>query len=119
MNAPADMARPPDRGPVSAGPFLHAAEDVRRMNLVMLCSALALLAAGAALFGWRAAAVAAVAIVSCATFQWLCWRLTHRPELRRREQAWLTGALVALTLPPFVPWYVPVIVVPSRLCTRN
>ena len=112
MNAPPDTRRPagaPDPGEMHEAPFLHAAEDVTRIHRVMLCPALAVLAAGTALFGWRAAATAAVAAASCVAFQWLCWRMTRRPELRRHEQAWLTGTLLALTLPPFVPWYVPVI----------
>lgn len=134
MSAPADITRPAGdqrfapREPPGPGPFLHSGEDARRMHLVMLRPALAVLVAGAALCGWRSAAVAAISIGSCVAFQWVLGRLTRRAELRRGEQACLVGTLLALTLPPFVPWYVPVLAAafamalgatPFALCRRG
>lgn len=91
------------------GPFLHSVENVRHMRLVLLRSAAVLLVVGAALFGWRALQVAAICVGTCLVVQWVCWRLTRRAWLERAAEACLTGVLLALTLPPFVPWYVPLI----------
>ena len=97
------------RRELSGGPFLHTGENIRHMCIATLRALAVLLAAGVALFGWRAATVAAICIISCLAVQRLCWRLTLRPWLGRPEDACLLGVLLALTLPAFVPWYVPLI----------
>ena len=90
-------------------PFIHAPEGVRTVFLVTLAAACAPLAAGVVFFGWRAAATAALAIAGCAITEWLYYRVTRTPALLGRSHAYLTGVLLALTLPPFVPWYVPLL----------
>ena len=92
-----------------AGPFLRAPEGARTVFLVTLFAACGPLAGGLVLFGWRAALVAALAMTSCAAVEWLYFRVTRVPALLGRTHAVLTGLLLALTLPAFVPWYVPVI----------
>ena len=133
MTPPDDLHRPPpDRAEapreLSGGPFLHTGENIRHMRVATLRAVAVLLAAGVALFGWRAAVVAGICIVTCLAVQRLCWRLTLRPWLGRPEDACLTGTLLALTLPAFVAWYVPVLAVvvavllgaaPSGVCRRQ
>lgn len=99
---------PPPWAAVEA-PFLAAPEGARTVFLVTLLAATAPLAGGIVLFGWRAAMVSALAIGSCAIIERLYFRVTRVPALLGRSHAYLTGVLLALTLPPFVPWYVPVI----------
>ena len=133
------MTPPPDRNPsppdraespreLTVGPFMHTGENIRHMRVATLRALVVLLAVGVALFGWRAAMVAGICIASCLAVQRLCWRLTLRPWLGRAEEAWLTGAMLALTLPAFVPWYAPVIAAviavllgaaPSGVCRRG
>jgi len=91
------------------GPFLRAPEGARTIFLVTLFAACGPLAGGLVLFGFRAAFVAALAMTSCAGVEWLYFRVTRVPALLGRTHAVLTGLLLALTLPAFVPWYVPVI----------
>ena len=91
------------------GPFLRAPEGARTVFLVTLFAACGPLAGGIVLFGWRAAVVAALAMTSCAAIEWLYFRVTRVPALLGRSHAVLTGLLLALTLPAFVPWYVPVV----------
>ncbi|GAH86497.1 unnamed protein product, partial [marine sediment metagenome] len=67
------------------------------------------LLAGLVLFGWRAGVVAAISIVSCAFIERGYFFVTRTPALLGRSHAYLTGLLLALTLPPYVPWYVPVV----------
>jgi electron transport complex protein RnfD len=97
------------RFPAFEAPFGHAPETARTVFLVTLSAASAPLLAGVLLFGWRAAVVAGVSIASCAVIERVYYRVTRTPALLGRTHAYLTGVLLALTLPAFVPWYVPVV----------
>ena len=112
----ADRTRPPpgrDRGEAlpraAASPFLRAPEGARAIFLVTLFAVCGPLAGGLVLFGWRAGVVAALAVTSCAVVETLYYRVTRIPALLGRTHAVLTGVLLALTLPAFVPWYVPIV----------
>ncbi|NLF30260.1 MAG: RnfABCDGE type electron transport complex subunit D [Planctomycetes bacterium] len=96
---------PPWRQP----PLLRAPEGSRTVFLVSLVAAAAPLAAGVVLFGYRAAAVALLSVAGCVGFEWAYFRVTRTPALGARSHAWLTGLLLALTLPASVPWYVPLV----------
>ncbi|MFW6146163.1 MAG: RnfABCDGE type electron transport complex subunit D [Planctomycetota bacterium] len=106
-------ARPPAPPPVlppwRQPPLLRAGEGSRTIFVVSLVAAAAPLAAGVVLFGYRAAAVALLSVAACVGFEWAYFRLTRTPALGGRSHAWLTGLLLALTLPASVPWYVPVV----------
>jgi Na+-translocating ferredoxin:NAD+ oxidoreductase RnfD subunit len=91
------------------GPFLHAPERAAWIYLITALAACGPLAAGAVLFGWRALAVTAISVATCVLSERLYFRLTRTPALLGRTHAYLTGLLLALTLPPFVPWYVPLV----------
>ncbi|MFW6133884.1 MAG: RnfABCDGE type electron transport complex subunit D [Planctomycetota bacterium] len=97
------------RLPAFEAPFLRAPEGARRVFLTTLGAACVPLLAGVVLFGWRAAVVAAVCVTSCAVIERVTYRVTRTPALGGRSHAYLTGGLLALTLPAFTPWYVAVI----------
>ncbi|MCE5324817.1 MAG: RnfABCDGE type electron transport complex subunit D [Planctomycetaceae bacterium] len=99
----------PARQGVTTAPFLRAPEAARTIFLVTLAAACAPLIAGMVLFGWYAAAVAALCVGSCVVIERIYYRVTHTPALLGRTHAYLTGVLLALTMPPFVPWYIPVV----------
>lgn len=65
--------------------------------------------AGVVFFGFRVLMVAMLSVAACSFFEWAYFRVTRTPALLGRSHACLTGLLLALTLPPFVPWYVPVV----------
>ncbi len=90
-------------------PFLRAPETARTIFLLVLAAAMGPLAAGLVFFGWRALEVAALSVGACVAIEWLYYRLTRAPSLMGRSHAYLTGVLLALTLPAHVPWYVPVV----------
>ena len=90
-------------------PFLHAPEGARSIFGVLFLAACGPLLAGMALFGWRAAVVAALCVVSCVAIERLFFRVSRTPAMLGRSHAWLTGLLLALTLPAGVPWFVPVV----------
>ena len=95
--------------PAAESPFLRAPEGARTVFLVTLLAACGPLAGGLLLFGWRAAMVTGLSVVSCAVIERLYYRVTRVPALLGRSHAYLTGLLLGLTLPAFVPWYVPVV----------
>lgn len=112
--APASLAAPapppPQRDALTRGqaPFLHAPEGINTVFLVTLAAACGPLAAGLAFFGWRALAVAGLCVAACGIVESLVYSFTRVPALLGRSHAYLTGLLLALTLPPFTPWYVAV-----------
>jgi len=99
----------PEPFPAMDSPFLRAPEGARTVFVVTLLAAAAPLLAGFVLFGRRAMMVAAIAIGGCVIIEWLYFRVTRFPALLGRTHGYLTGVLLALTLPPFVPWYVPLV----------
>ena len=90
-------------------PALRAPERSRTVFRILLLAALAPLAAGIVFFGFRAGIVAVLCVGSCLIFEWACFRVMSAPAMNSRTHAALTGLLLALTLPPQVPWYVPVV----------
>jgi len=90
-------------------PLLRAPERSRTVFLVSLIAAAFPLAAGIVFFGYRAATVTALSVGGCIACEWAYFRITRTPALLGRTHAWLTGMLLALTLPASVPWYIPLI----------
>jgi len=111
-SAAAPLREPPPatrRYPAFEAPFVRAPERVRTVFLVTTLAASAPLGAGVVFFGWRALVVATICVVSCTVLERFYYRLTRTPALLGRTHAYLTGILLALTLPAFVPWYVAVV----------
>jgi Na+-translocating ferredoxin:NAD+ oxidoreductase subunit D len=115
MNTQQHTAQSPEapqglqRLPALEAPFLRAPEGARTIFLVTLAAICVPLAAGLVLFGWRAAIVTGLSIGSCVFFERLFFHVHRTPALLGRSHGVLTGALLAATLPPFVPWYIPVV----------
>ena len=100
-------ASPPLLAAGQRAPFLRAPEASRSIFLVIFAAALAPLAAGVVFFGWRALAITALSVGGCMAVEGAYYRVTRTPALLGRSHAAVTGLLLALTLPPFSPWYVP------------
>jgi electron transport complex protein RnfD len=90
-------------------PFLRAPEEVATIYRVTMAAAMLPLLGGLVLFGWRAAVVAAISVASCAVTERLYYRVSRSPALLGRSHAYLTGLLLAMTLPVSAPWYVPAV----------
>ena len=95
--------------PAFEAPFIRAPEAVRTVFVVTAAAACGPLLAGVVFFGWRVLVVAGISVAACAAIERLYYRVTRTPALLGRSHAYLTGVLLALTLPAFVPWYVPLI----------
>ncbi|SFM38034.1 electron transport complex protein RnfD [Ectothiorhodospira mobilis] len=93
--------------PVS-GPHTHAPGGIATdMTWVALALAPAT-AFGVYLFGWPALNLLLVTVTSALAFEALCLKLARRP-LRPAlgdGSALVTGLLLALTLPPWAPWWI-------------
>ena len=82
------------------------------VNKIMACVILALAPAAAAsffLFGPGALAHIAVSIISCVCFEALFQKIIKKPVTANDFSAVVTGTLLAFTLPPSVPYWMPVI----------
>lgn len=101
-----------------AGPFTHAPTSVQKtMNTVLLALAPATLF-DAYLFGWPAIIMFAVTIGFCLLAEAVCLSLSNKP-LRPTlfdGSAALTGWLLAMSLPPWAPWWISLIGAIFAIC---
>lgn len=96
---------------VMASPHAHSGNTVRRtMGLVLVALTPATLYAFW-LFGWPAFNLWLLTLLSCVVAEVFCLRLAQRPvrPALADNSAILTGWLLAMTLPPWAPWWVAVI----------
>lgn len=94
-----------------AGPYAHAQVSIRSsMTLVMLALTPATLF-GLYQFGWPAIALFVVTVGSAFAFEGAALSLSGRPvrPFLGDGSALLTGWLLALSLPPFAPWWIGVL----------
>lgn len=94
---------------VHDSPFIRAGEGARAVFASIIFGLSGPMLGGLLLFGWRAGVVAVLSVLSCAATETLYYRVTRTPALLGRSHAVLTGVLLALTLPAFAPWYVPIV----------
>lgn len=96
---------------VSASPHIHNKKS-RSIQKIMLYVIIALLPTtiwGIIAFGWRAALVVAVSILSAMLTEYLCDLLLKKPNSLKDLSAVVTGLLVGLNMSSAVPLYVPII----------
>ena len=96
---------------LAAAPHTHSMFTVSRTMLaVMVCLAPAT-GLGLYHFGWPAVMLFAVTLVSAVAFEILCLLIARKPVARFATDgsAVLTGWLVAMSLPPWAPWWVGVV----------
>lgn len=91
-----------------AGPYAHERSSVARtMGLVMLALAPATLF-GLVQFGWPAVFLFAVTLTTAVVAEAACLRIAGKPvrPFLTDGSAVLSGWLLAMTLPPWAPWWV-------------
>jgi len=89
------------------GPHLHAAETTARIMWWVNASLLPVVVWGAIVFGPRALVGVASAIAGALGAEWLATRALKRRPTVLDGSAVCTGLLLALTLPPLMPWWMP------------
>ncbi len=96
--------------PIVSSPHLHGGDSIR---LTMMSVILALLPASLMaiyLFGWLAVFIITTSMATCMLAEWLCLRCMGRSTKAVWDgSAALTGLLLALTLPPTLPWWMVVL----------
>ncbi len=90
---------------IAPGPHLHATESTARIMWWVNATLAPAVLWGAFVFGPRAFGVVAVSIAAAAASEWLATRALRRRSTVRDGSAVCTGLLLALTLPPLVPWW--------------
>ncbi|WP_425090865.1 RnfABCDGE type electron transport complex subunit D [Tropicimonas sp. S265A] len=93
---------------VRAAPYTHSMFTVSRTMIAVMTCLFPATAFGIVLFGWPALFLFAVTVVTAVLVEALCLYLTGRAVLHFATDgsAFLTGWLVAMTLPPWAPWWV-------------
>ena len=79
---------------------------------IMKCVLLALMpvtVVGIITHGWNALLVVVLAVASAVLTEFVFDKLAHRPDTWKDYSAAVTGLMLALTLSPIVPWYIPVL----------
>lgn len=104
---PASVAasRPAPTLVISPGPHLHAAESTASIMWWVNASLAPAAAWGAFVFGPSVLAVLTGSIAGALGGEWLACRLQRRTPTLGDGSAVCTGLLLALTLPPLLPWW--------------
>ncbi len=96
---------------LAAGPYTHERSSIgRTMGLVMLALTPATLF-GLVQFGWPAVFLFAVTVTAALVAEATCLRIAGKPvrPFLLDGSALLSGWLLALTLPPWAPWWIGVV----------
>ncbi|MDX8355426.1 RnfABCDGE type electron transport complex subunit D [Cognatiyoonia sp. IB215182] len=91
-----------------AAPYTHSMFNVSRTMLAVMTCLFPATAHGIFHFGWPALLLFAVTVASAILCELVCLALSGRAVLRfsMDGSALLTGWLVAMTLPPWAPWWI-------------
>jgi Na+-translocating ferredoxin:NAD+ oxidoreductase subunit D len=94
-----------------SAPFTHAANSVRQTMLAVLLALAPATLFNAWLFGWPAILLFAVTVGACVAVEAACLALAGRPVQAGLADgsAILTGWLLAMSLPPWAPWWIGVL----------
>ncbi|MDY0164689.1 RnfABCDGE type electron transport complex subunit D [Desulfobotulus sp.] len=90
---------------ISSAPFIHCGHTTARRHLLIMAAALPALVPGILHFGGPAAAVLLLAVGSAMVWELLFQKLFRRPSRAHDGGAALTGLLIAMLMPPAMPWW--------------
>ena len=94
---------------LSSAPHIRSKDNTQRLMLNVIISLLPCAAAGIYYFGWQAALVIAVSVVSAVAAEYI-WQKLARQKVRIYDlSAVVTGLLIGLIVPPSAPWWMLVI----------
>jgi electron transport complex protein RnfD len=91
-----------------SGPFAHASTSVQKTMFTVLLALLPATAFNLYLFGWPAILLFTVTVSACVAVEAACLALSDRPVVATLADcsAVLTGWLLAMSLPPWAPWWI-------------
>lgn len=90
-----------------SGPHAHAAVSVSRSMALIMLALLPAMLFGVYIYGWPACNLLLVTVASAIVAEAACLRLAGKPlsPYLKDGSAALTGWLLAMTLPPWAPWW--------------
>lgn len=96
---------------IVSGPHAHAPASITRTMVLVMVALLPATAFGLFLFGWPALNLWLATIGGAVVFEAACLNLGDKPIGRylKDGSAVLTGWLLAMTLPPWAPWWIGVV----------
>ena len=95
----------------AAAPHVYGGGSVTRTMLIVQAALVPATLYGFWLYGWPAIFLFLLTVVACVLFEFFCLRLAGKPPAPHLldGSAILTGWLLALTLPPWAPWWIAVV----------
>ena len=94
---------------VSSNPHVRDAMTTSRIMQLVVIALLPATLFGIWNFGFRALLVVAVTVLSSVMFEWIYYKLMHKPNTITDFSAVVTGLLLALNMPPQIPLWMPVL----------
>ncbi len=95
--------------PISA-PHTGTKSQVTSIMLQVMLALVPATAFGIYLFGWPALNLFLITVLSAVLFEYLCLRIAGKSaQVLKDGSAVLTGWLLAMTLPPWAPWWIGVV----------
>ncbi|HWQ97046.1 MAG TPA: RnfABCDGE type electron transport complex subunit D [Clostridia bacterium] len=94
---------------VSTAPHIFAKDTTAVLMLDVVAALMPAVAAGIWLFGWVAAKVVLICVISCVGFEFL-WEVAFKKPITINDlSAVVTGIILALTMPSHAPWWMLVV----------
>ena len=95
----------------SAGPFAHEPTSITKIMVLVMLALLPATGFGIYQFGWPALFIWLISIISALVAEGICLRIAGKPvrPYLMDGSALLTGWLLAMTLPPWAPWWIAVV----------
>lgn len=90
---------------VSPAPHLHSGEGISKIMYTFVIALLPAVIFSISVFGMHAVRVITLSIASAMASEWFIQKLFRRPVTIHDGSALLTGLLLALIIPPSVPWW--------------
>ena len=94
---------------VSHSPHVLGKNTVRRTMLDVIIALIPAFVAGILVFGYRAAVITVISVVSCVVFEWLWNKILKKPTSVGDLSAIVTGMLLAFNVPVTLPLWMVVI----------
>ena len=100
-----------------SGPFTHAPTSVQHTMTLVLAALVPATLFDAWLFGWPAIFLFAFTVGACMGIEAFCLKIQNRPLTSLGDgSAALTGWLLAMSLPPWTPWWVALVGAVFAIC---
>ncbi len=94
---------------IGASPHVRAPETTSKIMLWVIIAVLPVTVYGVYIGGWKAFTVVAMSVIGCVATEAVVQRLRHVPVTVFDLSAVVTGLLLGLTLPPRLPFWMPLI----------